>query len=61
MDGARGDAIEMRAALLRMRRSGLLPVAFGGLVPSPAAETPGNVCSASIQRFAKSSRLLASL
>ncbi|MBM9506964.1 LuxR C-terminal-related transcriptional regulator [Actinacidiphila acididurans] len=27
----------MRAALLRMRRSGLLPVAFGGLVPSPAA------------------------
>lgn len=34
MDGARGEAIEMRAALLRMRRSGLLPVAFGGLAPS---------------------------
>ncbi len=34
VDGARGDAIEMRAALLRMRRSGLLPVAFGGLLPS---------------------------
>jgi DNA-binding CsgD family transcriptional regulator len=34
VDGARGDAIEMRAALLRMRRSGLLPVSFGGLLPS---------------------------
>jgi DNA-binding CsgD family transcriptional regulator len=34
VDGARGDAIELRAALLRMRRSGLLPVAFGGLLPS---------------------------
>jgi DNA-binding CsgD family transcriptional regulator len=31
VDG-RGEAIEVRAALLRMRRSGLLPVAFGGLV-----------------------------
>ncbi len=34
MDGGRGEAVEVRAALLRMRRSGLLPVAFGGLVPS---------------------------
>lgn len=41
MDGARGDAIEVRAALLRMRRSGLLPVAFGGLVPGAAAGGPG--------------------
>ncbi|SDO51691.1 GAF modulated transcriptional regulator, LuxR family [Actinacidiphila guanduensis] len=31
VDG-QGDAVELRAALLRMRRSGLLPVAFGGLV-----------------------------
>lgn len=35
MDGSRGEAIEVRAALLRMRRSGLLPVAFGGLVTGP--------------------------
>lgn len=28
-----GEAVELRAALLRMRRSGLLPVSFGGLVP----------------------------
>ena len=48
MDG-RGEAIEVRAALLRMRRSGLLPVAFGGLVagasgrpgPSGRAGQPG--------------------
>ncbi len=32
MDGSRAEAMEIRAALLRMRRSGLLPVAFGGLV-----------------------------
>ncbi|BBB00908.1 putative LuxR family transcriptional regulator [Actinacidiphila reveromycinica] len=28
----RGESVEVRAALLRMRRSGLLPVSFGGLV-----------------------------
>jgi LuxR family transcriptional regulator, regulator of acetate metabolism len=39
VDGARGDAIEMRAALLRMRRSGLLPVAFGGLAPGDSAHS----------------------
>ncbi|MEU6854147.1 helix-turn-helix transcriptional regulator [Actinacidiphila alni] len=32
MDAQRAEAVEVRAALLRMRRSGLLPVAFGGLV-----------------------------
>lgn len=36
----RGEAVEVRAALLRMRRSGLLPVAFGGLVPGGAALPP---------------------
>jgi DNA-binding CsgD family transcriptional regulator len=36
VDGGRGEAVEMRAALLRMRRSGLLPVAFGGLVAASA-------------------------
>lgn len=41
MDGARGEAIELRAALLRMRRSGLLPVAFGGLVQGAAGGGPG--------------------
>jgi DNA-binding CsgD family transcriptional regulator len=39
VDG-RGDAVEVRAALLRMRRSGLLPVAFGGLAPGGSG-TPG--------------------
>jgi DNA-binding CsgD family transcriptional regulator len=34
---ARGEAIEVRAALLRMRGSGMLPVAFGGLVPGAGA------------------------
>lgn len=38
MDGSRGEAMDMRAALLRMRRSGLLPVAFGGLVSSAGAQ-----------------------
>jgi DNA-binding CsgD family transcriptional regulator len=37
---ARGEATEVRAALLRMRGSGLLPVAFGGLVPD-ASRQPG--------------------
>ncbi|WNI18552.1 helix-turn-helix transcriptional regulator [Actinacidiphila sp. ITFR-21] len=39
---ARGEAIEVRSALLRMRRSGLLQVAFGGLVAgaSGAAGAP---------------------
>lgn len=36
MDGQRADAVHVRAALLRMRRSGMLPVAFGGLVAGPA-------------------------
>lgn len=40
MDGQRGEAVEVRAALLRMRRSGLVPVAFGGLVTG-AAGPPG--------------------
>lgn len=40
MDAGRGDAVEVRAALLRMRRSGLLPVAFGGLVPG-VGQPPG--------------------
>jgi DNA-binding CsgD family transcriptional regulator len=40
VDGGRGDAVEVRAALLRMRRSGLLPVAFGGLVPGTGRQ-PG--------------------
>lgn len=43
MDGARGDAIEVRAALLRMRRSGLLPVAFGGLVPGQGPGGPSRL------------------
>lgn len=38
MDASRGEATDMRAALLRMRRSGLLPVAFGGLVASAGAQ-----------------------
>ncbi|CAG7653725.1 HTH-type transcriptional activator RamA [Actinacidiphila bryophytorum] len=38
MDGSRGEAMDVRAALLRMRRSGLLPVAFGGLVASAGAQ-----------------------
>lgn len=37
MDGSRGEAMDMRAALLRMRRSGLLHVAFGGLVSGAGA------------------------
>ncbi len=37
----RGEAVEVRAALLRMRRSGLLPVAFGGLVPSRSGMPAG--------------------
>jgi DNA-binding CsgD family transcriptional regulator len=37
----RGEAVELRAALLRMRRSGLLPVAFGGLVPNGGGLVPG--------------------
>lgn len=37
MDGSAADAVEVRAALLRMRRSGLLPVAFGGLLPAAGA------------------------
>jgi DNA-binding CsgD family transcriptional regulator len=41
VDSARGEAIEVRAALLRMRRSGLLPVAFGGLVQGAAGRGPG--------------------
>jgi len=40
VDAARGESVEVRAALLRMRRSGLLPVAFGGLVPMSAAGGP---------------------
>lgn len=40
MDGQRGEAVEVRAALLRIRRSGLVPVAFGGLVTG-AAGPPG--------------------
>lgn len=38
MDGSRGEAMDVRAALLRMRRSGLLPVAFGGLVANAGAQ-----------------------
>lgn len=38
MDGSRGEATDIRAALLRMRRSGLLPVAFGGLVAGAGAQ-----------------------
>jgi DNA-binding CsgD family transcriptional regulator len=38
---ARGEAIEVRAALLRMRRSGLLPVAFGGLVAGGPGQSAG--------------------
>lgn len=41
MDGQRGEAVEVRAALLRMRRSGLLPVAFGGLVTGAAGQAGG--------------------
>lgn len=37
MDGSRGEATDVRAALLRMRRSGLLPVSFGGLVTGVGA------------------------
>lgn len=40
MDG-RGEAVEVRAALLRMRRSGLLPVAFGGLMQSASGQPAG--------------------
>ncbi|WP_107498744.1 helix-turn-helix transcriptional regulator [Actinacidiphila yeochonensis] len=40
MDG-RGEAVEVRAALLRMRRSGLLPVAFGGLLPAGSSPPVG--------------------
>jgi len=39
VEAVRGESVEVRAALLRMRRSGLLPVAFGGLVP--VSGTPG--------------------
>lgn len=44
----RGEAVEVRAALLRMRRSGLLPVAFGGLLPAGAggAPAPGGASAA---------------
>lgn len=38
MDGSRGEAMDVRAALLRMRRSGLLPVSFGGLVAAAGAQ-----------------------
>jgi DNA-binding CsgD family transcriptional regulator len=41
VDGQRGEAVEVRAALLRMRRSGLLPVAFGGLVGGAAEQAGG--------------------
>jgi DNA-binding CsgD family transcriptional regulator len=41
VDGQRGEAVEVRAALLRMRRSGLLPVAFGGLVRGPGSPAGG--------------------
>jgi DNA-binding CsgD family transcriptional regulator len=37
VDGSAADAVEVRAALLRMRRSGLLPVAFGGLLSAAGA------------------------
>lgn len=40
VDG-RGEAVEVRAALLRMRRSGLLPVAFGGLLPTAGGGPSG--------------------
>ncbi len=40
VDGG-GEAIEVRAALLRMRRSGLLPVTFGGLLPGPVTGSGG--------------------
>lgn len=39
MDAGQGEAVAVRAALLRMRRSGLLPVAFGGLLPG-GGQTP---------------------
>lgn len=42
MDGGRGEAIEVRAALLRMRRSGVVPVSFGGLVTGPAGQAFGH-------------------
>lgn len=38
VDGQRGEAVEVRAALLRMRGSGLLPVAFGGLATGGAGQ-----------------------
>ncbi len=37
MDGSAGEAVDVRAALLRMRRSAMLPVTFGGLVSQPGA------------------------
>lgn len=49
MDG-RGEAIEVRAALLRMRRSGLLPVAFGGLV-GDASCRPGRPAGPGARQF----------
>lgn len=40
MDDSRGEAVEVRAALLRMRGSGLLPVSFGGLVGGAGTGAP---------------------
>lgn len=37
MDGSAAGTVDVRAALLRMRRSGLLPVAFGGLLSAAGA------------------------
>src|SRR5882757_1701217 len=49
VDG-RGEAIEVRAALLRMRRSGALPVAFGGLVGG-SSPGPGQPAGAGARQF----------